>query len=137
MVLITLLNQAADGGVQLPDFTSSQYNNIVMALIAIIATSIAALVYVIKNNVLGKSISKDASEANKAVNNIGPGEHRLYDVIKSIETKQAEFDRRWGNLPDNIDDAVSLSETIHDIHISIKNIDTKLDAHIARENGPI
>ena len=99
---------------------------IIMALIAIVATSIGALVYAIKNNSLGVKI-------NRAVNNVGPGEHRLYDVIARIEAKQDAFDKAWGNLPDDMDDAVGLVEVLHGIKNEVALIQTQLVEHVEWE----
>jgi hypothetical protein len=109
---------------------ADQNDQIIMALIALIGTSIAALVYTIRNNSLGKTIAKDAYEANKAVNNIGPGEHRLYDIVTRIEAKQDDFDRKWGNLPDDMDDAVGMAELLHSMQRTILEIGLKLDQHV-------
>ena len=91
------------------------HDQIVLALIAIIGTSIAALVYTIRNNTLGKDI-------NQAVNNIGPGEHHLIDMIKQIKEKQEEFDKKWGNLPAEMGDAVGLVELLHTMDARITRI---------------
>ena len=116
---------------------ANAHDQIILALIAIVATSVAGLVYIIKNTTITKAAAKNAYEANKAVNNIGPGDHRLYDVISRIETKQADFDKLWGNLPSHMNSAVTLSETIHDIQDSIKKVDLALTAHIQNVEAEI
>jgi uncharacterized membrane protein len=108
------------------DAISATDDQIVLALIAIISLSIGALVYTIKNNSLGKDI-------NKAVNNVGPGEHHLIDLIKQIKDKQEEFDKKWGNLPDDMDDAVGLVELIHGMDKRISGIQGELREHVAWE----
>ena len=118
------------GGSAETTLPSDAHDQIILALIAIVGTSIAALVYIIKNTTITKAAAKDAAEANIAVNNIGPGDHRLYDVISRIEAKQADFDKLWGNLPSHMNSAVTLSETIHDIQDSIKKVDLALTMHI-------
>jgi uncharacterized protein (UPF0333 family) len=124
------------------------HEQLLLGLLALVGTSIAALVYTIKNNTLGKTIKDEASAANNAVNNVGPGEHRLYDLVAKIEdrqktsydhfsraiarveSKQNDFDKKWGNLPPTLDNAVSLSDTITHINERMVNVDRKLDAHI-------
>ena len=97
-----------------------------IALIALVGTSIGALVYTIKNNRLGKDI-------NRAVNNVGPGEHHLIELIQQIRAKQEEFDKKWGNLPGDMDDAVTLAGTIHDIHTAIATMKNELREHVEWE----
>jgi hypothetical protein len=118
-------NGSGGGGAM--DTLQDSHDQIILALIAIISVSIGALVYTIKNNALGKDIAKNAYEANKAVNNIGPGEHRLYEVIARIEAKQDEFDRKWGNLPADMDDAVGLAELLHGMDQRVARIEGKQD----------
>jgi uncharacterized membrane protein len=102
------------------------HDQIILAMIALLGTSIAALVYTIKNNSLGRDI-------NKAVNNVGPGEHHLIDLIKQIKDKQEQFDRAWGNLPDDIDDAVGLVELLHGMNGRIQKVNQALADHVAWE----
>jgi hypothetical protein len=141
------MQSVADTGQSLSDSETQ----IVLALIALIGTSIAALVYTIKNNSIGKSIAIDASEANRAVNNVGPGEHRLYDKVSTVITEMSaikshihehqekwdEFNARWGNLPEALGNGANLVVTIHDIRNSVASVsekvstlDSKLDEYI-------
>lgn len=117
---------AAGGGESdaIQHFSAPEHVQIIFALIAIVATSIGALVYTIKNNKLGRDI-------NKAVNNVGPGEHHLIDLIKQIKDKQDEFDKKWGNLPDDLDDAVGVVEVLRGMDRRISGIQGELRAHIA------
>ena len=105
-----------------------------VGVVAVLGTVIATFGIAIRNGGYSKTAAKAATEANKAVNNVGPGEHRLYDLIDQIAQKQAEFDVRWGNLPAGLDNSVSLAETIHDIHRTIHSMQTDLRNHIDREN---
>ena len=126
----------SDNGVK--DTVSSiadTHDQIILALITLIGTSIAALVFVIRNNSLGKSIAKDAAEVNSAVNHTEYGEHRLYDVVRRIESKQDEFDRKWGNLPADMGDAVGLVELIHTMDRRISEVHNDLLAHVAWEEA--
>lgn len=102
------------------------HEQIILALIAIIGTSIGALVYTIKNNRLGKDI-------NRAVNNVGPGEHHLIDLIKQIKDRQDTFDKAWGNLPDDMDDAVGLVELLHGMNAEIKSLQASVAEHVEWE----
>lgn len=152
MLLLFLVAAASDGGngtkATVQDI-AQQNETVVLALIAVISLAVGALVYAIKNNTLGKEIAKDASEANKAVNNVGPGEHRLYDKVttlladvKQIKATQArhqqnwdDFNAKWGNLPDDMDDGADLAVLLREMHHSIQTIDEKLDKHIMRTTG--
>ena len=119
-----ILAGIADGGVnETIGAISDTHDQIILALIAIIATSIAALVYTIRNNSIGKTVVKETSEINAAVNHTEYGEHRLYDVVKRIEAKQDDFDRKWGNLPSDIGDAVGLVELLHGMDKRIISIE--------------
>jgi hypothetical protein len=128
-MLSSLLCAAIDDGTGMREAVQvlgDDNDQIILALIAIIATSIAALVYTIKNNGLGKDI-------NRAVNNVGPGEHHLIDLIKQIRVKQEEFDKKWGNLPEEMDDAVGLVELLHNMDARIKKLDQDIADHVAWE----
>ena len=119
--------------------TANGQNQIILALIGIIATSVAALVYTIRNNTLAKAATQTVAEVNKAVNNIGPGEHRLYDKVDDIQKKvdvlqasQEAFDEHgWNHLPADFNDAVSLTSTIRDLQNHRKTTDEKLDRILA------
>ena len=112
---------------------TDQDDQIILALIAIVATSIAALVYTIRNNSLGKAIARDTAQVNDAVNHREFGERRLFEIVKQIEAKQDEFDRKWGNLPAEMGDAVGLAELIHGMSKRIDKIDTDLTDHVKWE----
>ena len=108
---------------------------IILALIAIIATAIAGLVYTIKNNSLVKEGSKAAQQVNQAVNNVGPGEHRLYDMVAMIRDEikyltEAQHDfanKGWATLPADIGTASRLTETIRDLQSKDKFVVQKLE----------
>jgi methyl-accepting chemotaxis protein len=59
-------------------------NEIILALIALIATSIGALVFVIKNGKLVKDTNDQVSQVNTAVNHVESGEQRLYDKVSHL-----------------------------------------------------
>ena len=117
------------------DAVTDSDNQVILALIALIGTSIAALVYTIRNNVIARQIAVDASEANKAVNNVGPGEHRLYEVISRIESKQDAFDKAWGNLPAEMANAVALVDLVRGIRRDVAEIQVELKGHIDWEQS--
>ena len=78
-----------------------------------------------------------ARAANAAVNNVGPGAHRLYDqighlsdAIQRIETKQNDFDTKgWPTLPSDMNTAAGLTEVIRDIQHELHVVNTRLAAH--------
>jgi len=123
-----------------PTTAIESHDQVVLALIAIIATSIAALVYTIRNNTLGRDIARDTREVNAAVNHKDTGELSLYRLadantrkLDQVIEKQAEFDRKWGNLPAEMGDAVGLAELIHNMDRRISQIQAQLIEHIEWE----
>jgi hypothetical protein len=123
---------STEGGVSSISATNDE---VILALIAIIGTSIAALVYTIRNNTIIKGAAQDASDINKAVNNIGPGEHRLYDMISMVRDDMAkvteaqeEFSKKgWATLPPDIASASGLTEVIRSLQNSDKAQHEKMD----------
>ena len=115
-----------------PDVTNAQ---IIVALIAVLATCVGILGYVIKNASTSKRGLEQATQANSAVNNIGPGEHRLYDKITGIEASvqklieiQEKFsDHGWETLPPDLNTAVGLTVTIRELQHSYHTVNGKLD----------
>lgn len=136
MVLSLLLSQA-DAPVAQAAVDSNQ--QIVLALIAVVATSVAALVFVIRNTTISKVAAEQATQANEAVNNVGPGQHRLYDKITSIEKSvtrllrdQETFDSHgWETLPADLNTAVALTQTIRDLQNNHKSFNDKIDTLIS------
>jgi Na+-translocating ferredoxin:NAD+ oxidoreductase RnfG subunit len=115
-------------------------DQVILALIAVIATSIAALVYTIRNNSLSRTVAKETSEINSAVNHKETGELSLYRLadansrkLDDVIAKQAEFDRKWGNLPADMGDAVGLVELIHGMDKRIAQIQAQLLEHVEWE----
>ena len=124
------------------DLVASSDDQVILALIALVATSIAALVFIIRNGRYIKTGAEDAAQpaeqatsAANAVNHVEYGEHRLYDVVARIEAKQIEFDRKWGALPESLGNAVNLSETLHDMNRRLDDIQTQLADHVAWETN--
>lgn len=64
--------------------TTSSNNEVILALIALIATSIGALVFVIKNGKLAKDTNDQIAQVNTAVNHVETGEQRLYDKVSHL-----------------------------------------------------
>jgi hypothetical protein len=52
---------------------------------------VAVLVYVLRTLTAAQGAHRAATEANQAVNNTGPGEHRLYDRVMNIEQDFRHF----------------------------------------------
>jgi hypothetical protein len=52
---------------------------------------VAVLIYVLRTLTAAQGAHSAASEANRAVNNTGPGEHRLYDRVMNIEQDFRHF----------------------------------------------
>jgi len=113
----------------------ADHDQIVLAVIALASMLAASLVYLVKGYSNSKTAAEQATEANKAVNNVGPGDHRLYDKISSIEKNvehlirdQETFDSHgWETLPQDLGTAVGLTTTIRDLQHGHKEQGEKLD----------
>jgi hypothetical protein len=116
-----------------PTGAVESHDQIMLGIVALLGTLIATFAYVVRNGGYARTAAHASTEANKAVNNVGPGEHRLYDVIGRIEAKQDEFDRKWGNLPADMGDAVGLAELIHGMDKRISQIQAQLVEHVQWE----
>ena len=136
----------ADGGVRdTVNAIADNHDQIMFALIALVGTSIAALVFVIRNGRMAGIAADDAATAaqqataaNAAVNNVGDGKHNLYDMVERIRDDVAElkkdqdqFDSHgWETLPPDIGTAVGLTTTIRDLQNNHKQVNGKLDTLI-------
>lgn len=113
-------------------------DQIMLALIALVASSVAALVYVIRNGRYVKTAAEEATAANQAVNNVGPGKHSLFQMVEHIrddvahlKRDQEQFDSHgWETLPADIGTAVGLTTTIRDLQHNDDAISAKLDTLI-------
>lgn len=129
---------------------SGYHDQVIFALIALVGTSITALVYVIRNGKYAKQGAEDAAATNAAVNNVGPGQHKLYDLVQRIhddvvdlKKDQEQFDSHgWETLPADLNSAVALTSTIRDLQHHYERVDEKLDTligelrdHVAWEMG--
>ena len=118
------------------------------ALVAVVVSLVGLIGLMWKTLAHSKEAAVEARQANAAVNNTGPGEHRLYDKISLIEKEigrlvEAETDfteKGWRNLPEDLNTALGLTETIRsiqrdDVDVSrrVVEIQVMLEAHIARE----
>lgn len=124
---------------------STTNDQIMLALIALVGTSIAALVFIIRNGRTAGTVAGDAATAaaqataaNAAVNNVGEGKHSLYDMIERIRDDvsdlrkdQDQFDSHgWETLPPDISTAVGLTTTIRDLQNGHRAVNEKLDTII-------
>jgi len=102
-----------------PDVTGTLTAVIValgVLLIALLGIATKALGY-------SRTAASQSGQANSAVNNIGGGDHRLYDRIEHLHERlsvlvdaQEDFQRKgWPNLPSDIGDATALTLTIRQL----------------------
>jgi len=146
---------------------SATQDQIMLALIALVSMSIAALVYIIRNGRMDSGAADDEATAavtetadKRAVNNVGPGKHTLYDMVERIDVRSAdtnvkvvalssdmravksdvstlkkqqdEYDSHgWTTLPPDIGTAVGLTTTIRDLQNGHKLVNDKLDTIIS------
>ena len=117
---------------------STPQDQLLIALVGVITAVVALLGYVLHSR-LG-AIADDTKHVNQAVNNKETGELSLYRLaavnsqkLDEVMAKQAEFDRRWGNLPPDIGDAVALHELLSNVHRQITEVQAELRQHVAWE----
>lgn len=133
-----LLAVVADEGNGVKDTVNSiadTHDQIILALIAIVAASTGALVFVIRGTRYAREGAAQATAANSAVNNVGPGAHTLYNLtaaikedVDELKAKQDEFARHgWSALPDDLATAPALTSTIRKIQDHDELLDRKLD----------
>lgn len=67
------------------------HDQIVLALIAVVASAVAALVFVIRSSRYAREGAEQATAANRAVNDTTPGQHRLYDLVDRIRNDVADL----------------------------------------------
>ena len=123
----------------------ADHDQVLMALIALVGTSIAALVYVIRNGRYVKTAAQQATEANAAVNSVGPDKHTIYAMVENIRddvielrSQQATFDAHgWETLPDDLNSAVKLTTTIRDLQRHSKECSGKLDTILGELRGHV
>ena len=109
---------------------------IIGSLVAITTALIGMLWLLVRTLAHSRTAADEARMANAAVNNTGPGEHRLYDRIGSMQTDiqrlvntQDDFaELGWQSLPDDLHDAPSLTTTIRDLQREAETNTTDHDA---------
>ena len=127
-----------NGGVEDTVNTIAQnHDQIILSLIALSATLVTGLIYLVKNYRTTKDTNLQTTAVNAAVNNVGEGEHRLYDKITAIHQivimnkdhlddlkidvdelvvqQKAFSEKGWQHLPPDLRDAPALTQTIRDI----------------------
>ena len=126
-------------------------------LAGVLAALITVLYYVVRT-------FQASNEVNKAVNNVGPGETRIYDQVVSllelaaemkanqneivkdvaaiVDTQNAFSEKGWMRLPSDIGDATALTETIRRLQYQDERMNEKLDdillelkSHVEWEEG--
>ena len=123
-------------------------DQVILALIALVGTSIAALVFIIRNGRTAEAAAADAATAaaqataaNQAVNNVGEGKHNLYDMVERIrddvtdlKRDQAQFDAHgWETLPPDLNTAVAITTTIRELQNNHRAVVVKLDTLLHRQ----
>jgi hypothetical protein len=138
---------AADGGTRSTiESISTTNDQIMLALIGLVSMAIAALVWVIRNGRYLKTAAEEATAASAAVNNVGSGDHKMYDMVRdtkaevkqiqadvsALKRDQAQFDSHgWETLPPDLGTAVGLTTTIRGLQSGHAAINGKLDTLIA------
>ena len=131
---------AANGGVRdAVNGIADSHDQIMLAMIAVVAAAVAALVFVIRNSVNIKIAAEQATAANSAVNSVGPDKHtiyamveRIHDDVADLKKDQEQFDSHgWETLPSDLSTAVGLTTTIRDLQNNHKSVNEKLDTLIA------
>jgi len=117
--------------IPLPTETGEPNSLVVAALVAVLLALLGVVV---------KTYSQ-AKAANAAVNNVGPGEHSLWDQINMIRRDvdelvraQREFAAKgWPSLPDDIATASMLTSTIRTLQHDVNDIKRTLEHHVEWE----
>jgi hypothetical protein len=117
------------------DYTSASVSDS-GALVAILGTLVVILLVVVRTY-------GQAKAANRAVNNVGPGEHSLWDRVefihedvKQLVAAQDDFSEKgWRTLPDDISTASRLTETIRDLQHSAKQNQAEHEQIISKLDG--
>ena len=116
------------GAAAAAEMAASSHDQVMIGLVALLTAMLGLLGWVLRSKL--SAIASDAADVNRAVNHKETGELSLYRLADSnskkldeVIAKQAEFDRKWGNLPTPIGDAVGLSETLHEMNIRITRLE--------------
>lgn len=97
--------------------TQTGSEQIVLALIAVIAASVGALVFVIRNGKVVRDTNEQITQVNAAVNNIGPGEHRLYDKVSHVISELEDVKDILADVTLEIKQHKLFWDQLHRLHI--------------------
>ena len=103
--------------------------SVALAAIAVAATLAGAIVLLVK-------IFNESRAANAAVNNVGPGEHSLYDAVQHLSAdvtylvqQQRDFaEKGWLTLPADLSTAAALTEVVRDLQHGQTQLDAQCQA---------
>lgn len=103
--------------------TDADHTALLATLAAILGSLVAVITLLVRNAKDTKIAAKNAVAANNAVNNIGPGEHSLWDQVgfmredlrKLVEAQESFAEKGWNKLPIDLADAPALTQTIRDL----------------------
>jgi len=104
-------------------------NSLITVIGALTVLLVVLLGIATKSLSYAKTAAGESSMANQAVNNVGPGAHRLYDQVVHINEKisalaeaQEDFTQKgWRHLPSDIGDALALTVTIRQLQEAVAN----------------
>ena len=127
-----------------------QIRILVGALVALVTAVIGMMTLLIRTLAHSKEAAADARATNAAVNNTGPGEHRLYDKITHIqvdvehlvEVNKIFQARGYDGMDEDLSTGPALQHTIReiqqggdDVGSRLNTIQEMLEAHIEREQA--
>lgn len=121
---------AGEGGVRDTVSTvASNQDQIMLALIALVSMSIAALVFIIRNGRAAQGAAGDAATAaeqataaNSAVNNVGEGRHSLYTMVERIDERSAATVVKVAELSSDM-------KVVKDDVVALKRDQEQFDSH--------
>jgi hypothetical protein len=140
MPLLLLVEPVSSAGIE-------PHDQIVLAIIGLATLLVTALVYVVKANTHAKVAAEQATQTNDAVNHKEHGETRIFEQVRDMNAKmdnvlatQAKHEsywedhhRRWGRLPEGLDDETGLVIALRDLRSEITQIREDLGAHVRWE----
>ena len=126
-------------------------DNVTFGVLAAVVTGLIGMMWLlVKTLAHSKEASVQAGAANRAVNDVGETDQRLYDMVSTMKedlevllVAQTDFSEKgWKHLPSDIGDAPALTEKIRglerddkDMIERLKVIQTELLKHIEREKA--
>jgi hypothetical protein len=141
--------------VPVADIHDDDIKLLVGALVALVTGVLAMMSLLIKTLANSRIAANEAKAANAAVNNTGPGEHRLYDRVEimggKVEHIETNVDhlvevnkifqaRGYDGMDEDLSTGPALQETIRDIQKTDRNVGKRLSDiystlidHIERE----